>query len=326
MSLNTSVPKAFIWRRIHSLTGIWLVIFLLEHLLTNSQAALFIGDDGAGFIRMVNFIHNLPYLPFIEIGLLGVPIIIHGIWGIKYVKQASINSRKTDGSKPSLQEFKKNKAYTWQRITSWILVFAIIAHVTQMRFINQPTHASVNGKQFYMVRLSKDVGLYTLSKRLNFSLYNQQAVDAEKKFAPNVNDTSVSSWWSFFNFQKTESSYELLEQQNLAQKDQYVEALTKKPLKQGEIMAVCTDFATAMLLVVRETFKSPLMLVLYTIFVLSACFHAFNGLWTFLITWGVSLTERSQNMMRTLANGLMVLLAFLGLAAIWGTYWINLRY
>jgi len=81
-----------------------------------------------------------------------------------------------------------------------------------------------------------------------------------------------------------------------------------------------------MLLVVRETFKWPLMMVLYTIFVLSACFHAFNGLWTSLITWGVSLTERSQKMMRGLANTLMIVVAFLGLAAIWGTYWVNLRF
>lgn len=36
------LPSAFIWRRAHSLTGLWLVLFLIEHLLTNSQAALFL--------------------------------------------------------------------------------------------------------------------------------------------------------------------------------------------------------------------------------------------------------------------------------------------
>ena len=54
---KNNLPKEFILSRLHSLTGLLIVIFLFEHLLTNSQAALLIGDDGAGFVRMVNFIH-----------------------------------------------------------------------------------------------------------------------------------------------------------------------------------------------------------------------------------------------------------------------------
>ena len=326
MTANTSVPKTFFWRRIHSLTGIWLVIFLCEHLLNNSQAALWVGDDGRGFIHLVTSIHNLPYLRVIEIGLLGVPIAIHAVWGIQYAREASFNSFRTDGSKPSLREYKRNHAYTWQRITSWILLFGIIAHVVQMRFIEQPESAVVNGQHYYMVRIGLDEGLYPLSKRLDFNLYNKKAIEAEKKLAPKVNLSSRGSIWSFFNFRGSEKGYELLEMQKLGEKDDFVRALTAKPLKEGEVIAVCRNFATAMLLVVRETFKWPLMLVLYTIFVLSACFHGFNGLWTFLITWGVSLTERSQKLMRLIANGFMVVVAFLGLAAIWGTYWVNLRY
>ena len=44
------IPRAFIWRRLHSLMGLWLVLFLGEHLLTNSQAALWLGDNGKGFV------------------------------------------------------------------------------------------------------------------------------------------------------------------------------------------------------------------------------------------------------------------------------------
>lgn len=62
-----AIPKAFIWRRLHSLMGLWLVLFLIEHLLTNSQAALWLGDNGRGFVNMVNAIHNLPYLEVIEL-------------------------------------------------------------------------------------------------------------------------------------------------------------------------------------------------------------------------------------------------------------------
>lgn len=325
MTANSSVPKAFFWRRIHSLTGIWLVIFLLEHLLTNSQAALWIGHDGNGFVRMVTLIHNLPYLQVIEIMLLGLPILVHAVWGIQYLRESKINSIKTDGSRPYLP-YQRNRAYTWQRITSWILLFAIVAHVVQMRFINQPSKATVDGQHYYMVRVGFDEGLYTLSKRLDFSIYNQQAIEVEKKMAPDVKESFGRSWLAFFDFRETPEGYELLERQKVRQRDEFVQALTAKPLGEGEVIAAAHDFATAMLLVVRETFKWPVMMVLYTIFVLSACFHAFNGLWTFLITWGVSLTPRSQNLMRGLANTLMIVVAFLGLAAIWGTYWVNLRF
>ena len=80
-----------------------------------------------------------------------------------------------------------------------------------------------------------------------------------------------------------------------------------------------------MLLMVRDTFKSPLMACLYTIFVLAAAFHALNGVWTALITWGAILSYRSQVALRPLIWIGMALLVFLGMAAIWGSYWTNLR-
>jgi len=67
------------------------------------------------------------------------------------------------------------------------------------------------------------------------------------------------------------------------------------------------------------------MAILYTIFLLAAAFHAFNGLWTFLITWGFILSYRSQRAMLPVSYFGMILLSLLGLAAIWGSYWFNLR-
>ncbi|MGH2638841.1 MAG: succinate dehydrogenase, partial [Rhabdochlamydiaceae bacterium] len=91
------------------------------------------------------------------------------------------------------------------------------------------------------------------------------------------------------------------------------------------VVAVTSDFGTATLLSVRDTFKSPLYVGLYTIFVLAACFHAFNGFWTFLITWGVVLRVCAQKGALKLAWAFMTLVAFFGLAAIWGTYFLNLK-
>lgn len=256
------IPKAFIWRRIHSLTGLWFTLFLIEHLFVNSQAALLIGDDGNGFVRAVNAIRDLPFLPIIEIFLLGVPFLIHAIWGIKYLFTGEMNSFSTDGTTPSLPQYPRNHTYTWQRITSWILLAGIIAHVIHMRFIEYPQESN----KVYSIEITPDKGLETLSKRLGFQYEGSE----------------------------------------------------------DKVIAHTNNFGTAELLMVRNTFKSPLMIFLYTILVLAACFHGFNGLWTFMIKWGITLTARSQQLMRRIAVFLMCLISLLGLAAIWGTYWINL--
>ena len=315
MNSTKKVPGAFILRRLHSLTGFWLSIFLIEHLLTNSQAALWIGDDGKGFIHGVNLIKNLPYLQVIEIFLLGVPIVIHMVWGILYARTGVSNSMKSDGSAPALTEFPRNHAYTWQRITSWILVFLLVGHIVHMRFIEYPVSAKVDAKTYYMTRVNYDEGLPTVAERLNARLYDRDRIELQKKQVISGRLLTAGV-----------SNSERLEVQNELQEQEFIEALNKRPLGPGQVIVVAPDFGTATLFLVRDTFKVPIMLALYTIFVLSACFHGYNGLWTFLITWGVSLTERSQRLMRMVSNTLMAVIAFLGLAAIWGTYWVNLRY
>lgn len=306
------IPQAFIWRRAHSLTGLWLVLFLMEHLLTNSQAALWIGDDGLGFVRAVNSLKGLPYLQAIEIFLLGVPFLIHGVWGVRYLMSAKYNSFSTDGSSPSLPQYPRNQAYTWQRITAWVLLIAIAAHVIHMRFLEYPTSARVNAQSYYMIRLDQDDGLLTLSKRLGFTLFDSQQFKVEKlrillQSSVNAQQDPVAA-------------------QTAQEERAWIEAMEKWKLNDKQVIAVAPSFGIAELLMVRDAFKNPVMILLYTGLVLAACFHGFNGLWTFMISWGVTLSARSQQWMRAMATGLMVLVAFLGLAAIWGTYWINLRH
>ena len=325
---NPPVSKEFFWRRLHSVMGLWMVIFLIEHLLTNSQAALLIGDDGSGLVRMVNWIKNLPYLPAIELLLLGVPFGIHMLWGIHYLFTGKSNSFKTDGSTPSLPEYPRNRAYTWQRITSWILLIAIVGHVVQMRFIEYPASAHIGPHNFYMVRLSEDKGLYPLSERLGVEIFTKKEVQQEKKKLLGSGNISemVSKVKKVFANGKDgieQQGEKLIQEQKILQTQEFVEALEKRPLRKGDVVAVASDFGTATLLMVRDTFKMPIMLVLYTLFVVAAVFHGFNGLWTFLITWGITLTERAQLLMQRLAVLLMVVICFFGLAAIWGTYWIS---
>ncbi|MBS4167815.1 succinate dehydrogenase [Parachlamydia sp. AcF125] len=330
-------PQAFIWRRLHSLTGAWLSLFLIEHLLVNSQAALFIGEDGYGFVHAVNAIKNFPYLPLIELFLLGVPIFVHLVWGIKYLKTRAINSFETDGSKPSLPQYSRNHAYSWQRITSWILLFGLLAHIIHMRFIEAPLETRLGIQKHYLVRLNADKGLYTLAARLDAKLYNQEQIKIEEKafLSRTQNKLLEDSEGTFAasipkriekeGAEKEENPQVLIREQQKKQEREWLKTLKKKPLKGNEVMAVTPSFGVAELLMVRETFKMPTMIVLYTLFVLAACYHGFNGLWTFMITWGVTLTALSQRYMRYLATALMVMTAFWGMAAIWGTYWINLK-
>ncbi len=309
--------------------GLWIVLFLFEHLLVNSQAALLLGDNARGFVELVNSIHNLPYLQAIEIFLLGVPIALHAVWGIKYLFTAKFNSNRSRGKSPDMHEYGRNKAYTWQRLTSWILLIGIILHVAKFRFIDYPDGINMGEKQAYFVTVTVDKGLYTVASRLGVDLYGAEQIEEQKQDieSRHAEQTLVDVAQTL----STKDEYDAQQQMILAsaqayeQKKAWLKVLEKRKLGPTEVVAVASDFGTATLLSVRDTFKSPLYVGLYTIFVLAACFHAFNGLWTFLITWGVVLRVAAQKGALRLSWGLMALVAFFGLAAIWGTYFLNLK-
>ena len=263
---RVQLPRPFIMRRMHSILGIWLVLYLCEHLLVNSQVALFFEDEGYGFIDAVNNIHKIPYLRVVEAVFLGLPFLIHGIWGVFYALTGKLNAHKTDGSKPALPQYKRNRAYSWQRITSWILLVGILAHVVHMRFIEYPERIPQGDVQVYKVKVTEDRGLAQTAQKLKVTLDSDQ---------------------------------------------------------EGKLFALAPSPGTAFLLVVRETFKSPLMVILYSLLVVASAYHAFNGLWTFMITWGVTLTRRSQKVMRAITNVLMGIVMFLGLMSAWGMFWIT---
>ncbi|MBN4067394.1 succinate dehydrogenase [Simkania negevensis] len=317
-----ALPWPFIWRRIQSLAGLWLVIFIVEHLLTNSTAALYFGDDGKWFITLVNHLHDLPYLQVVEVAVLGLPFLLHALWGIQYALTAKHNNCSYSKKKPAMGKYVRNHGYTLQRITAWILLVGVILHVFQMRFYDKPIAVEHGDTAYYAVRVGFDPGLYTLAPRLGVFLYDSAMVKQEQKRAES--QRAVSDEW------KGGTQFDLLaqksavEEQEVAELRQWADALAARPINAAQVIAVAPTFGTALLLRVRDVFKSPLMMILYTLFVLSAVFHAFNGLWTFLISWGVILTARTQDWAIWSCRGLMVLFALLGLVTIWCTSWINL--
>ncbi len=195
-----------------------------------------------------------------------------------------------------------------------------------MRVIEYPANASIGHQEYYMVLVNLDNGIYTLSNRLDVQLYDHNKIQIQKKIV----DEEAGFFKGLYGKDlqepiQEEKIKELLEKQKIEDDESFLDALEKHPVRNNQAIAVAKDFGTAELIMLRETFKIPIMIALYTVFVLTACFHAFNGLWTSLISWGVTLSVKSQNLFRKICYGLMLIFSFLGLSAIYVTYWINLK-
>lgn len=329
-----AVPRAFVMRRLHSLMGLWFLIFLTEHLFTNSQAALFFGGDGFGFVRSVDWLRNLPYLQVIEVVLLGIPITYHSAWGIYYMWTAKSNSHRGGGKKPEMK-YGRSHAYTWQRITAVILLVGIILHVIEMRFLHYPYKYRWGDQVQYYSRLTVDPQLYATADRLDVKLYDQKAITREEEVYEKLEHKiglvearehelkkEMREEGGGENYSlELDNIYQSLQKYELMQ--EHLRGLKSRTLGSGEVMAVSKSFGALELLSVRMTFQSVILSILYTIFVLAAVFHGFNGLWTFMITWGLILSRKSHSSAKLFCIGLMFLVSFLGLMSIWGTFFLS---
>jgi succinate dehydrogenase / fumarate reductase cytochrome b subunit len=59
-----------------------------------------------------------------------------------------------------------------------------------------------------------------------------------------------------------------------------------------------------------------LSLTLYIIGIVSCIYHFVNGIWTFLITWGITVSPHSQKITQYISFGLFIALIFIGIRAI----------
>lgn len=120
----------FIMRKVHSLTGIVPVgVFLIEHLLTNSRAFNWFGWFSGGakaFNEDVHWIHNLPFLPIIEILFIFAPLAFHAGYGVMIALEGRPNS--------GVYPYMTNRRYTLQRVTAWLTLLFIIVHLGKFRF------------------------------------------------------------------------------------------------------------------------------------------------------------------------------------------------
>ncbi len=137
--------SSFLFKRLHSLFGLTLTLFLVEHLWTNAQSVTTI--NGKGFVQAVNWLHSLPFLGVIEILTLLIPFLIHIIWGILYTRKAKVNLLSKNLEKPTLRSFGKNWAFFLQRFSAILLIVGVAWHVYDMRFARYPIQ---QGEKYYV--------------------------------------------------------------------------------------------------------------------------------------------------------------------------------
>jgi len=121
--LRAGAGNSFLWRRLHSLTGIVPVgLFLIEHLLSNAEAT----SGVAAYNAQVKFLTGLPFRLWLEIFGIFLPLAYHAIYGVYIWLRGDSNV--TD------YPWAGNWGYTVQRY-SGILVFAYVTfHLWTMRF------------------------------------------------------------------------------------------------------------------------------------------------------------------------------------------------
>jgi succinate dehydrogenase / fumarate reductase cytochrome b subunit len=121
--LRAGTGNSFLWRRLHSLTGIIPVgLFLIEHLLSNAEAT----SGVAAYNAQVKFLTGVPFRLWLEIFGIFLPLAYHALYGV-YIWLRGENNV-TD------YPWAGNWGYTVQRY-SGILVFAYVTfHLWTMRF------------------------------------------------------------------------------------------------------------------------------------------------------------------------------------------------
>lgn len=63
-------------------------------------------------------------------------------------------------------------------------------------------------------------------------------------------------------------------------------------------------------------FESPYMIVIYIIGIISTTFHFANGLWSFLVTWGITQTPKSQKIATYVTVFIFIGLTYVGIRAL----------
>jgi succinate dehydrogenase / fumarate reductase cytochrome b subunit len=140
----------FLLRKIHSLTGIIPIgVFLLEHIITNSFAL----GGAASYNEKIAAFQQIPFLVWVEIIFIGIPLAFHTLLGLYYVYLAENNVLD--------YKYLRNYMFYLQRITAIIAFIFVAYHVYTTRI----------GRAFAGIEISYEFMNQILTQPLFFALY-----------------------------------------------------------------------------------------------------------------------------------------------------------
>lgn len=118
--------KHFYLRRIHSLLGLIPVsLFLIEHMWANA----FILKGPEAYNGVIQLLRSLPFLVFLEVTFIGLPIFYHAAYGI-YITLTGAPNVKSYG-------YLRNWMYFLQRVSGIIALVFILYHVWEFRIASE---------------------------------------------------------------------------------------------------------------------------------------------------------------------------------------------
>jgi len=198
--------NSYLPRKLHSLLGVIpLGLFIVEHALTNYTA--FEGGQ-EGFKDAIDLLNSLPLIFFLEMFVIWLPILFHGVYGLYIAYQSNINTGRFS--------YGRNWAFALQRITGVITFIFVVWHV-------------------YETRIQLALGNVTHEELGNH---------------------------------------------------------------------------------MHEVVSNPTVFALYIVGVLAATFHFANGLWAFLVSWGITVGPRAQKISSNICMVIFVLVALLFLLSL----------
>jgi succinate dehydrogenase / fumarate reductase, cytochrome b subunit len=119
--------RSFLWRRLHSLSGVVPIgAYLTFHIYENMAAI----KGPAAYDEMVNRVNAIlprPYFFGLEAGLILIPILFHALYGV-YIAGTG---------KPNVSRYAygPNWAYWMQRVSGYVAFIYLIVHVGVLRYV-----------------------------------------------------------------------------------------------------------------------------------------------------------------------------------------------
>ena len=129
--LRAGEGHSFLWRRLHSLSGIIPIgAFLVEHIVSNFET----WNGPLAYAQQVKLLNSLPLVRFLEWGLIFIPLAFHALYGVWIAFRGRVNV--------NVYPWASNWMYITQRVTGLIAFAYIIQHVLRQRFmgVQLPEH------------------------------------------------------------------------------------------------------------------------------------------------------------------------------------------